>query len=269
MIMKNRMIFAIIVILALAGASFMLNMHTAQKDPLLSSIELTHNTSLVFMALPNNTIIDIAKMTLLNTSCQDGIQATCEAYLNWTYLANPTIITRLGFPLSAVNSTPFFKISSGDKPNNIQILMPIKKNKTEEIGLPSTTKINITDNITNILENKGYLLNNGSLLKINVINSSSETILQYYTDLLDQYTLDPLNTTLSSLVNLFSITTNGSLSLSASNSLALLPLGLLLGNNKLYGFNTTKTNLTLDSLGISNIAKGLPLYKCKIPYYYK
>ena len=215
--MRKSILFLAVAVLSLA-AVFVLSHPPSHIDPNLSSFEVNNMTSIVTYTLPNNTVIQLDRVSLVNSSCTNGITAVCTAYLNITQLANPQFITQLGLPLPQINSSPFMQIKNGKIPSSVQTLMPVKKSVKEDISVPSYSLVNVTGNLSSILGREGYVYN-GSMWKYNLLNGSGVSLDSFYSNLINDEILQPSNTTLSDILDSFSISSNGTIFLSNATQL--------------------------------------------------
>ena len=179
--MKTIAFAVIIISLILIISIYFVTAPNGRIDPVLNPIVINNTTTVLTYQLPNQTIINIYRLTLLNASCPiNGIDAQCDAYFSLQELSNPQIITQLGLPLPSINSTPFLHVTSGYKPSSSNVLAPVKKTLKENITVSHIRKVNITGNLSSYLPNN-TILKNGKAFKIEINNSSAMNLTDFYT----------------------------------------------------------------------------------------
>ena len=162
--MKNLAFAVVIVSLILIISIYFVTAPNGRIDPVLNPIVINNTTTVLTYQLPNQTIINLYRLTLLNVSCPvNGIDAQCDAYFSLQELSNPQIITQLGLPLPSINSTPFLHVTSGYKPSSSNTLVPVKKTLKKNITIFHIRKVNITGNLSSYLPNNTILPDNSLL----------------------------------------------------------------------------------------------------------
>ena len=258
--LRSKISLVPILIMTALVAFFLVNSFTTHRiDPLLTSQEINSTTSQVIYVLPNDTIIRLDQVSLINSSCTNGVTAVCTAFLSLTELTAPSMITRLGLPLPVINASPFFDIRSGTAPKQSEVLVP--KTVYSAVNVPSTA-YNITDitsGISAILAGDGYVLgSSGSLLAItnfknetNSTNATSgaETLTSFYSGLISSLTngYGSISSITSDLLSAMTYLNNGSLTY---NETALIHDGYYAAGGLIEPLRSNATGTTLSSLDI-------------------
>ena len=265
--LRSKISLMLILVMTTLVAFFLVNSFmTHRLDPLLTSQEINSTTSQVIYVLPNDTIIRLDTVSLINSSCTNGVTAVCTAYLSLTELTDPAMITRLGLPLPAINASPFFDIRSGVAPKQSEVLVP--KTVYSTVNVPSTSynTTDITSSISTILASDGYVLNgSGGLLAItdfkngtNSTNATSgaETLTSFYNGLVSSLVQGSVPASRIA-ENLFSSAisylSNGSL---AYNETALINDGYYAKGDLIAPLRLNATDTMLSGLGILKNATG-------------
>ena len=174
--MRRRNLAAVIILSILIIGAAHYYLRALPIDPNLSSFSVNGNTSIVIFTLPNNTVLKLATIHLINSSCDDyGIEAQCEAVMNLsTNDYNINLLKSMGYHIPPINSSSFFNYT-GTKPDSTFIAQPVMK--TVKLNQTVQKTVNQKANssyVQDYLKNKGYFYN-GSIMKIDIANGSNYT----------------------------------------------------------------------------------------------
>lgn len=245
----NTLWYVVIGVIAglIAAAMLFMSMPSIHRmDPGLNVIQNSLNTSTIVYVLPNDTILQLYKVTLLNSSCTNGIQATCTAFLSMDEITNPHIISQIGLPLPAINATPFFNVTKGSIPSSSVSLEPAKRNISVDVQVPRYSLLNLTDNISSFLQETGYAYESGVIYQISTVNSSGTTAATLFSGLLSS----GLTFSTQSLLKDFTLESNGTI---LYNATALFKDGYMSHGGELYRYTLNKTGLDIGSFGIMQV----------------